>query len=70
MAFIALLSVIPILYNSCEEFSRFRKLQRPDYDNTSWNDYILVAYFTPCVFLGQMFTSRYFTNYFREKFQK
>ena len=73
MIFVALLSVIPILFNCCEEFARFRRLQRPDYDNTSWYDYRLVAYLTPLVFLGQIITSKlskgYFYNQFSRKFE-
>lgn len=66
--FVAVLSVIPVLYRCWNEFARFRKLERPDYDNTSWNDYILVAYLTPIVFLCQWLTHRYTKDFFRNKF--
>ncbi|CAI2374695.1 unnamed protein product [Moneuplotes crassus] len=70
MIFFALLSVIPILYNCCEDFARYRRLERPDYDNTDWYDYMLVAYLTPLVFLGQILTSKITSGYFRSRFQK
>jgi hypothetical protein len=55
------------MYESGSNFHRYRKLERPDYDNAEWRDFLMVAYITPLILFGQYLARRYTTEYFTRK---
>jgi ceramide synthetase len=55
------------MYSSCDEFYRYRLLERPDYNNSKWSDFWLVTVFTPIIMASQYLTKKYTKPYFVNK---
>ena len=60
MCFVGLLIpmflILPLMYRSCDSFVHQRQLERPDYDNSKWSDFLPVLIISPTItFLKYLF---------------
>ena len=71
MWFVAILipmtSLAPIMYYYCDSFINERVLERPDYDNATWADLILLLYFVPIIYVAKYIVRKLSTSYFENR---
>ena len=64
---IPMASFAPILYESCSNFYKYRELERPDYDNAKWSDFLLVLVISPFFTLAKHIANKLSRGYFHSK---
>jgi hypothetical protein len=60
----------PLLYNYCDNFSKERIMERPDYDNHIWSDFIDLLYFVPIMHTAKYILRKLSTPFFVGKLSK
>lgn len=64
---IPMLAIGPLLIRSCNSFSRFRRLERPDHDNCEWSDLWIAIYLVPVFTISKYLFYKAFDGFFRRK---
>lgn len=63
-------ALAPIMYRSCNNFYTYRELERPDYDNAKWSDFLMVLYISPLFTLVKYVFAKTSRGYFKSKLKK
>lgn len=61
---IPMLSLTPIMYKFCNEFQRYRVLERPDFEFGNWSDFAMILFIVPVIALLKYLVKRYTEEYF------
>lgn len=56
--------IAPVFYNYWDSFAKERTMERPDYDNASWEDFILLLVFVPLIHIAKYILKLWSHNYF------
>lgn len=63
----------PIIYQCCDKFNKYRNLERPDYENSQWEDFYLILVCAPLLgiikYLIRKLSRGYFYNNLKHKYQ-
>lgn len=67
---IPIISLGPIIWQCCNTFIKYRQLERPDYENGQWSDYLIVMYTVPVMTVIRYIIKRYSEDYFHTKLKQ
>jgi hypothetical protein len=74
MWFVAILipmsCLAPLLYNYCDNFSKERRMERPDYDSHVWSDFSTLLYFVPIMHVAKYIVRKLSTPFFVAKLSR
>lgn len=60
-------SIAPVFYNYWDSFAKERIMERPDYDNSVWSDFILLLIFVPLIHIAKHLVKKFSKSYFESK---
>mmetsp|Transcript_18907 Transcript_18907/g.16749 ORF Transcript_18907/g.16749 Transcript_18907/m.16749 type:complete len:219 (-) Transcript_18907:459-1115(-) len=64
---VPLFSIIPLVYSSCEAFSHQRRLERPDFSNPNWSDFLPILYISPVFTIAKIIFKKVSTPFYERR---